>query len=193
MPTRKSLHPSLWKEVSDRNFLSVVGFKFLLERCPKVDFYCNAANLPTISLGVAEQATYLRNIPVPGEKMQFQDLQLSFMVDEDMENYLQLYKWITNLGFPESLDQFNRLQDENALLPDTDPGDSFNERSDGTLMILNSDFNPSVKVKFRDLFPVELSGIPFDSKAEEQQYFTATAVFKYTMFDVIDVNGKEVV
>ena len=42
MPTRKSLHPSKWKEVTNRNFLSVVGFKFALERCPKVDFYCNS-------------------------------------------------------------------------------------------------------------------------------------------------------
>ena len=193
MPTRKSIHPSVWKQVTDRNFLSTIGFKFLLERCPKVDFYCNAANIPTITLGVAEQSSYLRNIPVPGDKIQFQDLQISFMVDENMENYLELYKWITNLGFPESLSQYAGLQDDNSLLPARDPGDIFNERSDATLMLLNSNLNPSVKVKFRDLFPIELSGIPFNAKAEEQEYFTATATFKYTMFDVIDVNGKEIV
>ena len=193
MPTRKSVHPSTWKEVTDRNFLSIVGFKFVLERCPKVDFYCNAANLPAISLGVAEQPSYLRNIPVPGDKMQFADLQISFMVDEHMENYLELYKWITNLGFPESLDQYASLRESKNLLPDNDPSDTFNERSDATLIILSSDFNPTVKVKFRDLFPTELSGVPFDSKAEQQEYYTATATFKYTMFDVIDINGKEVV
>ena len=192
MPTRKSLHPSLWKEVSDRNFLSVIGFKFALERCPKVDFYCNAANLPSITLGVAEQPSYLRNIPVPGDKMQFQDLQLSFMVDENMENYLEIYKWITSLGFPESLDQYASLADEKNLLPKSDPSDTFNERSDATLIVLNSDYNPSVKVKFRDMFPIELSGVPFDSKAEQQEYYTATVTFKYTMFNVIDVNGKKV-
>ena len=193
MPSRKSVHPSTYQEVSNRNFLSVVGFKFLLNRCPKVDFYCNTANIPEVTLGTAVQTNYLRDIPLPGDKLQYGDLNITFMVDEDMENYLQLYKWIINLGFPESISQYAGLQDENALLPDRDPGDIFNERSDATLMVLNSDYNPSVKVKFRDLFPVELSGIPFDSKAEEQQYFTATATFKYTMFDVINVNGKEVV
>ena len=192
MPTRKSLHPSLWKEVSDRNFLSVIGFKFALERCPKVDFYCNAANLPSITLGVAEQPSYLRNIPVPGDKIQFEDLQISFMVDEHMENYLEIYDWITGLGFPESIDQYIQLGDDQKLAPENDPSDNFNERSDATLMILNSDYNTSVKVKFRDLFPVELSGIPFDAKAEQQEYYTATARFKYTMFDVIDVDGKKV-
>tara|TARA_Y100000593_G_scaffold3200_1_gene6339 strand:- start:1637 stop:2215 length:579 start_codon:yes stop_codon:yes gene_type:complete len=192
MPTRKSLHPSLWKEVSDRNFLSVIGFKFALERCPKVDFYCNAANLPSITLGVAEQPSYLRNIPVPGDKIQFEDLQISFMVDEHMENYLEIYDWITGLGFPESIDQYIQLGDDKKLAPENDPNDNFNERSDATLMILNSDYNTSVKVKFRDLFPIELSGIPFDAKAEQQEYYTATARFKYTMFDVIDVDGKKV-
>ena len=192
MPTRKSLHPSTWKEVSDRNFLSVIGFKFALERCPKVDFYCNAANLPSITLGVAEQPSYLRNIPVPGDKIQFEDLQISFMVDEHMENYLEIYDWITGLGFPESIDQYIQLGDDKKLAPENDPNDNFNERSDATLMILNSDYNTSVKVKFRDLFPIELSGIPFDAKAEQQEYYTATARFKYTMFDVIDVDGKKV-
>ena len=192
MPTRKSLHPSLWKEVSDRNFLSVIGFKFALERCPKVDFYCNAANLPSITLGVAEQPSYLRNIPIPGDKIQFEDLQISFMVDEHMENYLEIYNWITGLGFPESIDQYIQLGDDKKLAPENDPNDNFNERSDATLMILNSDYNVSVRVKFKDLFPIELSGIPFDAKAEQQEYYTATARFKYTMFDVIDVDGKKV-
>ena len=114
------------------------------------------------------------------------------MVDEHMENYLEIYNWITGLGFPESIDQYIQLGDDQKLAPENDPNDNFNERSDATLMILNSDYNTSVKVKFRDLFPVELSGIPFDAKAEQQEYYTATARFKYTMFDVIDVDGKKV-
>ena len=193
MPSRKSVHPSTYQEVSNRNFLSVVGFKFLLNRCPKVDFYCNTANIPQVTLGTATQSTYLKDIPVPGDKLQYGDLNIAFLVDEDMENYLQLYQWITSLGFPESLSQFNELKETDRLLPEQpQAGDFFNERSDATLMILNSDFNPSVKIKFKDVFPVSLSAVPFDTTQEQQQYYTATAVFRYTIFDVIDVNGKKV-
>ena len=193
MPTRKTVHPLKYQEVSNRNFLSVVGFKFLLNRCPKVDFYCNSANIPEVTLGTAVQRTYLKDIPVPGDKMTYGDLGITFMVDEDMENYLQLYQWITSLGFPESLSQFNELKETDRLLPD-EPivGDFFNERSDATLMILNSDYNPSVKIKFKDVFPVSLSAVPFDATQEQQQYYTASAIFRYTIFDVIDVNGKKV-
>jgi len=193
MPTRKSVHPSTYQEVSNRNFLSVVGFKFLLNRCPKVDFYCNSANIPEVTLGTAVQRSYLKDIPVPGDKLEYGDLNVTFMVDEDMENYLQLYQWITSLGFPESLSQFNELKDSDRLLPEQpQPGDFFNERSDATLMMLNSDYNPSVKIKFKDVFPVSLSAVHFDATQEQQQYYTATASFRYTIFDVIDVNGKKV-
>ena len=193
MPTRKSVHPSNYQEVSNRNFLSIVGFKFLLNRCPKVDFYCNTANIPEVILGTAVQRTYLKDIPVPGDKLQYGDLNITFMVDEDMENYLQIYQWITSLGFPESISQFSELKDTDRLLPEKPvAGDHFNERSDATLMILNSDYNPSVKIKFKDVFPVSLSAVPFNVTAEAQQYYTATASFRYTIFDVIDVNGKKV-
>ena len=84
MPTRKSVHPQKWQETSNRNLLSVVGFKFILERCPKVDFLCNQANIPDVNLGIAQQATYLKNIPVPGDKLNYGNLNLAFMVDEDM-------------------------------------------------------------------------------------------------------------
>ena len=190
--SRKSVHPLKYQEVSNRNFLSLVGFKFLLERCPKVDFFCNQANIPDLTLGTAVQTNYLRDIPVPGDKLMYGDLNLSFLVDEEMENYLQLYQWITSLGFPESIGQFDELRNQGNLLPEKSDSDNYHERSDATLMILNSNFNASVKVKFRDLFPVSLSGIPFNSTLEDQQYFTAQATFKYTMFDVIDVNGKKV-
>ena len=192
MPTRKSVHPQKWQETSNRNFLSIVGFKFLLERCPKVDFLCNQANIPDVSLGVARQATYLKDIPVPGDKLQYGSLTLSFMVDEDMENYLQIYQWITSLGFPESIGQYSDLRREDRFFPTIDEEDFFNERSDATLIILNSDYNPHVKIKFKDLFPTSLSGIPFNATTEQQQYYTAQATFKYTIFDVIDVNGKKV-
>ena len=193
MPSRKSVHPSNYQEVSNRNFLSIVGFKFLLNRCPKVDFYCNTANIPEVILGTAVQRTYLKDIPVPGDKLQYGDLNITFMVDEDMENYLQIYQWITSLGFPESISQFSELKDTDRLLPEKPvAGDHFNERSDATLMILNSDYNPSVKIKFKDVFPVALSAVPFNVTAEAQQYYTATASFRYTIFDVIDVNGKKV-
>jgi len=187
---RGATPPYKLNEPTNRNFLSIVGFDFILNRCPKVSFYCNQANIPEIELGVAVQHSYLRDIPTPGEKLTFGDLNLSFMVDEDCENYLQIYDWITGLGFPESLQQYEDLKRNSRFCPTEDA--PFNERSDGTLIILNSDYNPACKIKFRDMFPVSLSGIPFSAIETEERYFTAQVSFKYTIFDMIDINGKKV-
>ena len=172
-----SNNPCSLNEVSNRNFLSVGGFQLVLNKCPKVDFLCNRANLPGMSLGVANQSTWLRDIPVPGDKIRYQDFSVNFIVDENLENYLQIYEWITQLGYPESYQQLADLKEE---------------RSDATLLILNSNYQTSGRIKFRDLFPVELSGIPFDATIQQQEYFTASVTFKYTMFDVINADGEEI-
>ena len=70
-------------QIENRNFLAPVGFKFNLQRSPGVAYFCNQANIPDISLGVATQPNYLRDIPTPGDKMDFGDLSLRFLVDED--------------------------------------------------------------------------------------------------------------
>tara|TARA_Y100001963_G_scaffold151257_1_gene233783 strand:+ start:5259 stop:5819 length:561 start_codon:yes stop_codon:yes gene_type:complete len=184
-----SNNPCSLNQVSNRNLLSIGGFKLVINKCPKVDFLCNKANLPGISLGVAVQPSYLRDLPVPGDKISYEDLRIDFLVDENLENYIQIYDWMTSLGFPESLNQFTELQTESRYFPDK--RDGFQERSDATLIILNSNYQEAGKVKFRDLFPVELTGLPFDATIDQQEYFTATCLFKYTMFDLIDNEGKE--
>ena len=101
MPVRRGVgHPMKLQQVSNRNFLSIVGFKFVLNRCPKVDFLCNSANLPMITLGVAEQASYLRNIPVPGDKLQYDDLRITSPYFLWIEFHLKSFDDDIVLAFP---------------------------------------------------------------------------------------------
>jgi hypothetical protein len=90
----------------NRNFLSPTGFKFSLKRTPKVAFFCNSANIPDITLGIAVQPTYLKDIELPGDKLIFGDLTLRFLVDEDLKNYLEIQNWMRGLGYPESYKKF---------------------------------------------------------------------------------------
>ena len=73
---------SIVGQIENRNFLAPTGFKFQLNRTPKVTYFGNAVNIPSIDLGVAEQPTYLRDIPLPGDKLEFSDFRLRFLVDE---------------------------------------------------------------------------------------------------------------
>ena len=166
-------------QIENRNFLSGVGFKFNLAKHPKVDFFSNSAKIPQLTLGLASQPTYLKDIDVPGEKLTYGDFTLRFLVDENMENYMAIYDWLVGLGFPETTKQYRDLTTDNA--DQRDPKEAF---CDGTLRILNSNLREVAKVKFTDLFPISLSSLDFDATNSDVQYFTAEASFKYTIYDL---------
>ena len=192
MPTRKRPYKTGAKEspITNRNFLSPVGFKFALKRSPAVAFFCNEANIPSLDLGVAEQPTYLKNIPVPGDKIQFGDLSLRFLVDEDLKNFMEIQNWIRGLGFPESLSEFDELEKE-ATMPSNfgnNTGDDI--YSDGTLQILSSNLIPKFQVMFSDLFPYSLSTVTFDATDTDIEYFTADVSFKYTIYEITDLENN---
>ena len=176
--------------IENRNFLSPVGFKFSLKRAPGVAFFCNQANIPSMDLGIAEQPTYLRNIPTPGDKIQFGDLTLRFLVDEDLVNYMELQRWIRGLGYPENMDEFRKLEGE-AVLPGNFGQAGDNIYSDGTLQILSSNLVAKFNVNFKDLFPVSLSTITFDATDTDIEYFTAEATFKYTIYNLTDLENND--
>ena len=61
------------KQIANRNYMSPLGFKLILTKTPKVDFLCQSANIPQISMGTAIQPSYLKDIPVPGDKVLYDD------------------------------------------------------------------------------------------------------------------------
>ena len=103
-------------QIANRNFLAPAGFRFVLSKYPKVSFFSNSAAVPDISLSTATQPTYLKDIDVPGDKLQYGDFTLRFLIDENLENYMLMHNWLTGLGTPESGDQYKTLEtDHNGI------------------------------------------------------------------------------
>jgi len=172
-------------QIQNKNFLNPTGFKFILNRAPKVVFFSNQTNIPGLNLGVAQQPTYLTDIPVPGDKLQFQDLTLRFLVDEDLENYMEIQNWIRGIGFPESLDQIYDFQNDDSHTIKAKYTEEINLFSDGTLTILDNVNLPRFKVVFDGLFPYSLSTLNFDATQTDLEYFTAEVSFKYNIYNII--------
>ena len=169
-------------QIDDRNFLIPTGFRFVVNRAPKVSYFGNMVNVPGLELGVAEQPTYLTDIPRPGDKIEFGDLQLRFLIDENLENYLEVQNWMRGIGFPETLDQIYNFQKDGNLT--TREPSMLNLYSDGTLTILNQLNRPVFFVKFEGLFPYKLDNVQFDATVPDVPYLTATVSFKYTIYNI---------
>jgi len=172
-------------QIQNRNFLAPVGFKFTLAKYPKVDFFSNSARIPEISLGTAVQPSYLKDIDIPGEKLTYGDLTIRFLVDENMENYMAVHNWLKGVGFPETPQQFkDQTTDSDGIR------DEKGVFSDGSLHILNSNFQNVAIVKFQDLFPVGLTSLEFDATETDINYFTAEVSMRYTVYNIFDKDGR---
>tara|TARA_Y100000361_G_scaffold23981_1_gene19047 strand:- start:239 stop:814 length:576 start_codon:yes stop_codon:yes gene_type:complete len=175
--TTRKVNPA--GQTANRSFLVPNSFNFTIERAPTVGFFGSIINVPGMTLGVVNQPTYLKEIPRPGEILDFADLELTFMVDEGLENYLEIDKWMRGLGFPESLQQIYDLQDSADI-----DGVGLNIYSDATLIINNNQNKPIFRVSFKDLFPYYLSPLEFNSQVTDVEYLQARVGFKYSIYNI---------
>lgn len=162
---------------SNINPLSPNGFMFSIKKLPELTFFCQEVNLPNITLGESMMSTPLVNIPVPGETLEFQSLEVQFLIDSEMQNYTAIYNWMSGLAFPVSYEQHKQF-----VATSGDTLDSTKFYSDATLQILGNT-NSSVKiVKFVDVFPISLNSLTFTSTSQDVQYLMGNATFRYTYY-----------
>ncbi len=172
-------------QLTNKNFLSPIGFLFILDKAQKVSFLCQKAEIPTLTLGDVQIPTRgLVPIPVEGN-MRYSDFTIEFIVDENLENYMQIHNWMRSLGTPQELKERKLWRDQHQDSPTQDP-----RFSDATLQVLNNNNVANFDVVFKDLFPSDLSTLSFDVTGSDNDYFTATATFKYTLYEIRNVNSQ---
>ena len=176
------------------DYLSPTQFRFGIHQLPKVEFFVQTCNLPGLTMNNTEIPNPFKNIPVMGEKIEYEDLNLTFLVDEFLENYLQLHQWLTAIGFPEKREQFRTHRDVTSNTPasgGTPSVDTINSAvadkamySDAYLMILSNKNNPIVEIDFKNVFPTSIGGLSFDGGATDVEYLTCDVTFKYQIYEI---------
>lgn len=163
------------------NYLRPNSFKFQIAKIPNVTYTCQSANLPALNLGAAMQQTPFVDIPNPGDKIFFGEFIIQFLINEDMSNYKELYDWMVNIGVPTGGDQYGQLTNRASVY---DPNKWNNAFSDAALLILDSNNNAKVRLKFQDLWPTSIEGLNFDITSSGMEYFVGTASFRYKVFTI---------
>ena len=197
---------SISRQPTQQDYASPSQFKFSIAKLPKVEFFCTEVNIPGINLGNATQLTTLRDIPLPGTKLEFGDLSLTFLVDEKFDNFEEIYTWLRSLGFPADHTEYANLVEAGRDRFPTQgkelsgvskfagrEGTAINvgaTLSDATLSILSAKNNVIKEVRFTDIFPTGLSGVGFSTQATDVQYLTSTVNFKYTLYDFAEPGKK---
>jgi len=184
------------------DYASPIQFKFTCIKLPMVEFFCQTASVPGITLGTANMETPLNEIPIPGDKINWQDLNVSFIVDENLNNYKELHDWMIGLGFPQNHTQYANLisagkdrfptsdvgvgTNPDTVVPQTvDEGASY---SDATLTVLNSKNIAKTEIRFHNAYPTQLGALQYDIKASDVDYLTVNATFNYMYYEIVQIS-----
>ena len=156
------------RQPKNLNYFIPTGFKFMIDKIPNVNFFCQSCNLPGLSAGQFLQVTPLRDMPIAGDKVQMNELRVRFVIDEELQNWLEIYNWIKTITFPDNQEQYKQEE----------------VYSDGILSILTSNKNIQYVAKFTNLFPVDLTDIEMSSDVADAEVVASDATFAYTTYNI---------
>lgn len=165
---------------ANRNFLSPLNFKFQIKKTPHVNFFVQKVNIPSVAIPTPSPNNPFVKTPIPGEHVNFGYLKLTFKVDEDLQNYLEIFNWLMGLGKPENFEQYKTIQNKSII-----SGEGI--YSDISLIVLASTKMPNYEIVYTDAFPVELSEVVFNTTDSTVNYLEATATFEYTYFTITNI------
>ena len=132
-----------------------------------------------------------------GDKPEYEDLNITFIVDEFLENYISIHEWMTGTGFPKNRTQFANFRSKTASQPqatlgisqdigDTKPATPDRGMyGDATLTLLSNKNNPLVEVRFQDVFPTSLGGLDYTQTATDVEYLTVQATLQYKIYEIV--------
>jgi len=154
--------------------------KFILSftALPTVEYWCQTVSIPGLSLGEVSRQTPFIDLYSPGEKLIINPLSMTFVVDEDLTGWKEVYNWMRELAFPENFEEYKELNTRPGAYARPQP-----QFSDATLIVLNSNQIPKIRIKFLNCFPTQLTDILLSSTASPEEPLTADAVFRFDLYN----------
>lgn len=176
----------LQRQPNNLDFAQPTQFRFNLLKVPNVEYFVTSANIPSISFtGEATMNTRYKSLSFMGDTLDFADLEISFLVNEDLSNYREIHDWMIGIGFPQTNTQFSTAVAEDAALKPTTTNlvNPSSLQSDATLTILTNKNNPTLRVNFKGCYPNSLSGLTYNTQVTDTEQMTATVSFKYDVYE----------
>ena len=172
-------------QLTNKNFLSPIGFVFLLDKAKKTSFLCQRASIPELSLGdIGIPTRGFVKVPLEGN-ITYSTLNIDFIVDEDLRNYMEIHNWIRALGTPDNVGERRDWINANSDIITQDA-----KVSDGTLKVLNNNNIANFDVVFKDMFPTQLSTLDFNVTTTDNDFLTASVTFQYLLYEIRNVNTQ---
>lgn len=173
----------LTRNPTNPNPLQPNKFSLSFSRTPNVQFFCQTVSVPGIALSEVPQNTPFVDVYLPGEKAIYDILNVTFIIDEDLEAWREIHDWIRAMTFPVEFAEYRNLSTlgRNASGREA-PKPQY---SDATLNILSSNNVGNYQFKFYDCFPTSLSNFVMSTTDSPDTVITADVTFRYSYYDIV--------
>ena len=168
---------ALNRSPENTNLLQPTKFLLTFDRIRTTQYFCQSVNLPGITLGEVTRATPFLDMYSPGTKLTYEPLSVEFLLDESLQGWKNLYDWFLTMADP---DGFEKRDGSKEL-------QTIKHFSDATLTILSGLNNPILRIQYKNVFPLSISDIKFDSTQSAHTIMTATATFRYQSYNYLTV------
>lgn len=160
------------RTITNESYLQPISFQFSCPKTPTLNYFVQSVQIPGVDSAPAAQPTALVPAPVPGQDFTYQPLIVSFIIDENMNNWLEVYNWMIST---KATDRFDRV---------VEPADQF---ADASVLVMNNKMQGLRRVEFSRIFPTSLTEIQFDSANTDPGPILASATFAYTYYEVSEI------
>ena len=162
-------------EISTYNQLESKSIELILDRTPMVDYFCTSASVPGISATAVRQPSPFTDIKVTGDKLVYQPLIVNMIVDENMDNWSEIFNWLVSYAHPTEFEEYqNSNVNQNYLYR--------SKLSGAKLLIPNNKYNRKHEFTFVDVFPIDMSDLIFDTQIDGTTVVVCTVTFDYTTY-----------
>jgi len=170
----------------NKSILNKNNFRLLIDKVPTVEYYVQSVTLPGLSFTeiVAEAGVGL-DVYWPGDKVTFDTLSVTFLVDEDLANYQEIYDWINSIvpiSDPSAYGTYTGAT-KNPIGISSLNEDNLNTMSQITLVTNTNKNLPNRYFHFHDAFPISLGSLELQSGAETEPV-SCTCEFRFTYYEI---------
>ena len=170
----------------NKSILNKNNFRLLIDKVPNVEYYVRNVTIPGLTFSETEQPAGVGvNAFFPGDKVSFDTLDVNFLVDEDLENFKEIYDWMDSIvpvSNPSLFGTYTETATNNTNVMASIDND-LNQYSDITLVTNTNKNIPNRYFRFHDCFPISLSGIELESSAESEPVI-ATVSLRFTYYEI---------
>jgi len=162
-------------------------------RMPNLSFMIQEVNLPTITANIPRVQTAGIFSKFAPERLNFDPLNVTFIVDEEFRVHRELYKWLWGMtgGADRSEVVAEFLADQaNYIWPDNKNDETALGLASQTyagLTIVNPAKIPILRVLFYNAYITSLGQVQFATNVDPGQVMTSTATFEYDFYTIVEI------